>query len=125
MNIGSRIVSRLNELGWKQKDLLEALPELTPQALSALIKRGSKRSELDEYIAGGLGVSVMWLVYGKESEVFHQDFNVSKLNLTNPLVKELVEVAELISDRGIAELIGRAKEISIQHPRANRKEKRQ
>jgi|JI6StandDraft_1071083.scaffolds.fasta_scaffold827605_1 hypothetical protein len=125
MNIGTRIVERLNELGWQRKDLLEALPELTPQALSALITRGSKRSELDEYIASGLGVSVMWLVYGHKDDD-DKSGNVSRLNPINPLVKELVEVAESISDRGIAELIGRAKEVSLQHPRDNhRKEKRQ
>lgn len=49
---------------------------------------------------------------------------VLKFNPTNPLVKELAEVAQSISDRGIAELIGRAKEVSLQHPRGtNRKEK--
>lgn len=125
MNIGTRIVARLSELGWKRRDLLDALPDLTPQALSALIKRGSKRSELDEYIAGGLGVSVMWLVYGREEEPSAFG-NVSRFSPTNPLIKELADVAESISDRGIVELIGRAKEISLQYPRdKGSKEKRQ
>lgn len=40
-----------------------------------------------------------------------------------PLIAELVGIAERISDRGQAELIGRAKEVALLHPRAkpNRK----
>ena len=54
-----------------------------------------------------------------DSEDRNRADNVSRLNPINPLVKELVTVAESISDRGIAELIGRAKEVFLQHPRAN------
>lgn len=68
MNIGSRIQHRLRELHWERRDLLERVPDLTPQALSNLIKRDSKRSEWDEAIAAALGVSVLWLVYGKEGD---------------------------------------------------------
>lgn len=35
-----------------------------------------------------------------------------------PLITELLVVAELINDRGVAELIGRAKELAAQHPKA-------
>lgn len=35
-----------------------------------------------------------------------------------PLVAELIAVAETISDRGQAELIGRAKELALHHPRS-------
>ena len=35
-----------------------------------------------------------------------------------PLIAELVSIAERISDRGQAELIGRAKEVALLHPRA-------
>lgn len=35
-----------------------------------------------------------------------------------PLLAELITVAETISDRGRAELIGRAKELALLHPRA-------
>jgi len=65
MNIGGRIVQRLNELGWERKNLFDAVPDLTPQALSNLIRRDSKRSEWDVAIAQALGVSVLWLVYGE------------------------------------------------------------
>lgn len=68
MNIGSRIQHRLQELHWERRDLLERVPDLTPQALSNLIKRDSKRSEWDEANAAALGVSVLWLVYGKDGD---------------------------------------------------------
>lgn len=64
MNIGGRITKRLKDLQWERADLLSRLPELSPQALSNLIVRDSKRSEWDVKIADALGVSVMWLVYG-------------------------------------------------------------
>lgn len=68
MNIGGRIVQRLKDLGWERKDLFNAVPDLTPQALSNLIRRDSKRSEWDVAIAQALGVSVLWLVYGEATE---------------------------------------------------------
>jgi hypothetical protein len=67
MNMGKRIEVRLNSLNWKRKDLLQRVPDLTDQALSNLIRRDSKRSEWDELIAEGLGVSVLWLVYGRNA----------------------------------------------------------
>ena len=35
-----------------------------------------------------------------------------------PLISELTEIADSMSDRGQAELIGRAKELALRHPRA-------
>ena len=64
--IGGRIQQRLEALGWKQKDLLDRVPDLSAQSLSNLIRRDSVRSELDVVIAEALGVSVMWLVYGDD-----------------------------------------------------------
>lgn len=72
MNIGGRILLRLAELGWERNDLLAKLPDLTPQNLSQLIVRDSKRSEWDEAIAEALGVHVMWLVYGKTFSYLNQ-----------------------------------------------------
>jgi hypothetical protein len=69
MNMGKRIQQRLNELHWSRKDLLCRVPDLTAQALSNLIVRDSKRSEWDEIIAEALGVTVLWLVYGKGQHV--------------------------------------------------------
>lgn len=66
MNIGGRIEKRLKELDWQRSDLLAKVPDLSPQALSNLIRRDSVRSEWDEVIADALGVTVTWLVYGKE-----------------------------------------------------------
>ena len=68
MNIGGRIVKRLKELNWDRRDLLDRVPDLTPQALSNLINRDSVRSEWDERIADALGVSVLWLVYDRDSD---------------------------------------------------------
>lgn len=68
MNMGKRIESKLSTLGWKRQDLLSRVPDLTAQALSNLIRRDSKRSEWDEAIANALGVSILWLVYGKNEE---------------------------------------------------------
>ncbi len=75
MNIGGRIKKRLGDLGWERKDLIDAVARmdeaapLTAQALSNLITRDSKRSEWDIVLAKALGVSVLWLVYGLETEV--------------------------------------------------------
>lgn len=66
MAIGTRIVEALKERGWTRNDLMERVPNLTPQALSNLIRRDSARSEWDQAIAEALGVSVLWLVYGVE-----------------------------------------------------------
>lgn len=68
MNIGGRINQKLKELGWERKKLLAEVPDLSTAALSNLIRRDSVRSEWDEKIATALGVSVMWLVYGKEPD---------------------------------------------------------
>lgn len=68
MAIGKRIVERLEQLKLPRQYLFDSIPDLTPQALSNLIKRDSKRSEWDEKIAAALQVSVLWLVYGKETE---------------------------------------------------------
>ena len=61
MNLGTRIKIRLEELGWERKELLDRVPELSSQSLSALIRRDSRRSELDFRIATALGVTVPWL----------------------------------------------------------------
>jgi hypothetical protein len=68
MNLGKRIQQRLNDLGWKQRDLLDKVPDLSPQALSNMIRRDSSRSDWDEAIAEALGVSILWLVYGKKDK---------------------------------------------------------
>ena len=64
MSLGKRIEERLAEKGWPRKKLMDAVPALTPAALSSLIKRGSKRSELDVEIAAALGVRLEWLNAG-------------------------------------------------------------
>jgi hypothetical protein len=64
MAIGKRIEARLKELSLERKDLLARVPGLSAQALSKLILRDSKRSELDVQIAEALDMSVLELVYG-------------------------------------------------------------
>lgn len=51
MAIGKRITERLGQLTWERKDLMAKIPALSPQALSNLITRDSKRSEWDVAIA--------------------------------------------------------------------------
>lgn len=119
MALGKRIKSRLDDLGWSQNDLLEKVDGLTKQALSNLIKRDSKRSEWDEKIALALGVSVLWLVYGDDKK----DANVVTLAANEQRaaygpIGELVKTAELLSDAGINQLIGMAKVLAREHPRA-------
>ena len=65
MNMGSRIRERLNELGWKQRHLLERVHGLEVGTLSALIARDSKRSEWSERIAEALNVRHAWLTRGE------------------------------------------------------------
>lgn len=66
MNMGGRIEQRLKELGWRQVELLSRVPELSTGTLSALIARDSKRSEFAARIADALGVTLVWLLDGKE-----------------------------------------------------------
>lgn len=71
MNLGNRIKERLAEKGMKRKELMAAVPDLTPAALSSLIKRNSLRSRFDVQIAAALGVNLEWLNDGtgpKEAE---------------------------------------------------------
>jgi len=68
MNIGGRIIQRLGAIEKDRQWLLGKVENLSDQALSNLIRRDSRRSEWDEAIAAALGVSVLWLVYGKDQE---------------------------------------------------------
>lgn len=92
MNIGGRIVQRLEALQWERKDLLARVPDLTAQALSNLIRRDSVRSEWDELIAEALGVSVMWLVYGK-NEARDQANESAPPTYSTPLTEDELFVA--------------------------------
>lgn len=93
MAIGKRIEQRLEELGLNRSDLLHKLPDLTAQALSALIRRDSKRSEWDEKIADALGLSVLDLVYGRTS-----DAPTQPLVLSSKDRKLLDDIAELLPE---------------------------
>lgn len=119
MGIGARIEKRLEELGWKRKDLLDAVDNLTPQALSNLICRDSKRSEWDEAIAQALGMHVMDLVYGKKPDN-KVTAKVTSIAAQEPpaTIQRLVEIASSISQEGQYILIGRAEEIALKYPRA-------
>jgi SOS-response transcriptional repressor LexA len=70
MNMGKRIAARLAELGWKQVDLLRAVPALDSKTLSALINRDSKRSEFAGQIADALRVNMRWLLDGVGEKEF-------------------------------------------------------
>lgn len=113
MAIGKRIVERLKQIGWSRNQLMEAVDGLTPQALSNLINRDSRRSEWDEAIASALGVSVIWLVYGRDDAYPAADVRV--LNAREPLpdpLDRLLAVAQAMSRDGQLVLLGRAEEMA-------------
>lgn len=120
MAIGKRIEIMLNELGWQRIDLMEKVPNLTPQALSNLIRRDSKRSEWDEAIADALGVDVMWLVYGKE-------INYEKPKVLNfqqarepesstPIISKCFDLLKAMNKEGQLVAQGRLEEIALRYP---------
>ncbi len=129
MAIGKRIEERLAELGWERSDLLKRVDELTkgkkiltPQALSNLILRDSKRSEWDDVIAEALGIGVLDLVYGQK-HMYPAAGNVVPLSASEPgklqgPIGELVAIAETMNERGIYELIGQARLLAGMHPKA-------
>lgn len=125
MNIGGRIVKRLEELGWQRKDLLERVSDLTSQALHNLIKRDSCRSEWDEKIAEALGVSVLWLVYGKESiyDAYHKQLeslyaaeNLDNVHYlpkeTHEAVREVMQLMNDTDELGKGMILARARDIA-------------
>lgn len=111
MAIGKRITARLNTLGWRRRDLLERVPELSAQALSNLITRDSKRSELDQSIAHALGMSVVELVYGcsddetnsvKQPPAFYETEAVTRLlkaarKLDDKSLRAITDLAESLA----------------------------
>lgn len=119
MAIGKRIEQRLNDLKWKRRDLMDRVPDLTPQALSNLINRDSARSEWDMQIAEALGVSVMWLVYGVDQPYAAAERapNVTTLEIREPGLTELEALARQLSEAGLRELIGQARLLATIHPR--------
>lgn len=119
MAIGKRIEQRLHDLEWKRRDLMDRVPDLTPQALSNLINRDSVRSEWDLQIAEALGVSVLWLVYGIDQTyaAVERAPNVTTLELREPGLHELEALARQLSEAGLRELIGQARLLATIHPR--------
>ena len=120
MAIGKRILARLDQLGWDRKDLLERVPSLSPQALSNLIVRDSKRSECDEAIADALGISVLELVYGR-SQSQYKFTSAARLEAREPEplsdpIKQIVGHAERMTQQAQWELLGMAKALEHQHP---------
>lgn len=121
MAIGKRIEQRLAEKKWSRNDLMARVPNLTPQALSNLIKRDSVRSEWDLQIAEALEVSVLWLVYGMEHAYQPtgkvRQFEVREPALTGNMAK-LVEAASELTPEGQLILVGRAQEMAAQYGKA-------
>lgn len=91
MNLGKRIESRLTELGWQRGDLLSRVPALSPQSLSALITRDSRRSEHDVAIAAALGVNLLWLVAGEGEKLAGHNSQTASDNINirlSPMVRD-------------------------------------
>lgn len=121
MGIGKRIKDTLEKRGLQRADLMEKLPGLTPQALSNLIVRDSKRSEWDEAIADALGVSVMWLVYGKE--IAYEKSNVRNLPTREPdalpaNIAKAIDYLKATSKEGQLIALGRLEEVALRYPAA-------
>lgn len=125
MNLGKRIEQKLKELGWERKDLMDKVPELSTSNLSALIKRDSKRSELDEKIAEALGVSLLWLVYGRYPEqqnrfgeiVATESKNVTSLtHPQHPAVAEVVTLMNNTDELGKGMMLAKARDIAKERP---------
>lgn len=119
MAIGKRIVETLKKRGWERANLMEKLPELTPQALSNLIRRDSKRSEWDEAIADALGVSVMWLVYGKDitySKANVRDLPAREPEAVAPNITKAIQILNSTSNEGQLIAIGRLEELALRYP---------
>ena len=114
MAIGKRIAQRLEALGWSRSQLMDAVDGLTPQALSNLITRDSKRSEWDEAIAQALGVSVMWLVYGRDDAYSHGSATVIEAQEASPALRRLIAAASRLTRDDQLVLVGRAEEMAAQ-----------
>ncbi len=122
MAIGKRIVETLKRLGWERADLMARLPNLTPQALSNLIRRDSKRSEWDEAIASALGVSVTWLVYGSEASYDKADARRLSAQAPAPLPWSILQAIDLLTHTnatGQLIALGRLEEIADRYPAEN------
>lgn len=64
IHLGRRIQMRLDELGWRQADLLARLPELPQSTLAQLVLRNGVASQWSDEIAETLGVEHRWLQRG-------------------------------------------------------------
>lgn len=121
MALGKRIAARLTELGWKQRDLLDRIPTLSPQALSNLIRRDSVRSEYDQLLAEALDMDLFELVYGRKAQPYPPTPGIIQLKArekTKGPIDELMAIAENMSERGVIELIGQARMLAGIHPKA-------
>lgn len=120
MNIGKRIEARLKSLGWERKDLLDRVDGLSAQALSNLIRRGSKRSEWDEAIANALGTNVLWLVYGRADNYFQQTpeiYAITPKSKRQKLSDQITAALEKINEDGLIFALGSIEAVIERYPR--------
>lgn len=60
----------------------------------------------------------MWLVYGEDDYKTVTDSpNVSRLQVREPALQELIDIASNMSERGQWELIGQARLLAARHPK--------
>ena len=65
MTLGQRILATRTELGWKQDELgRRCKPPLHQAQISAIEKRGSKKSQHAEAICEALGITLTWAMTG-------------------------------------------------------------
>ena len=133
MNLGKRIELRLEELEWDRKALFELVPELTPASLSAMIRRDSKRSELDVQIAKALGVRLEWLNEGElpklltEMILDQQPQGVQKFTRRreeeHPAITEVIKLMLEMEEAGKWKLTERAEILAERYPLASKANK--
>lgn len=126
MNLGKRIAWRLDDLGKRRGFLLDAVPDLSPQRLSALISRDSKRCELDVQIAKALGVRLEWLNNGElpmeATDIVESSSDMRSTVALKPLSKRDVRIASIIElmhktdMEGLVLILDKAKEAAKEYP---------
>jgi transcriptional regulator with XRE-family HTH domain len=116
--LASRLKNSREAMGLTQEGLA-AKAKIRQSFIGALEVEAQRTSKYLPEIAEALGVSVLWLKSGR-SEKAAPSQNEKVIDFPPvpfpPLVQEVIELALSMSDRGKIELIGRAKELAVQHP---------
>lgn len=96
-----RILEKAEEKNISQADIAKHINKGTAQITSWKKRNCNPPAELIEPIAELLGVTVQWLMTGKESEISEEEQKILQLykNLNNKGKERLEEYAELLSQK--------------------------